>query len=64
MELRRCAGVSAVADGVGFKALAWAELDDQCWELPLLVSMTGRARASIDESASASGRERAEGDLR
>lgn len=50
MELRRCAGVSADADGVRFKALAWAERDDLCW------TPTSRARASIDESASTSGR--------
>jgi hypothetical protein len=56
MDLRRCADVSAGADGVRFKALAWAERDDQHWELPLPVSMTSRARASIDEAASASGR--------
>jgi hypothetical protein len=56
MELRRMAGTSAGADGVRFKALAWAERDDQCWELPLPVSMTDNARALIDKAADQSGR--------
>jgi hypothetical protein len=36
MEQRRTAVTSAGANGVRFKALAWAERDDQCWELPCL----------------------------
>jgi hypothetical protein len=56
MELRRGADVSAGADGVRFKGLAWAERDDQCWELPLPVSMTDKARAAIDEFGALSGR--------
>lgn len=56
MELRRTVGGSAGASGVRFKALAWAERDDQCWELPLPVSVTDNARALIDEAATKSGR--------
>jgi hypothetical protein len=56
MELRRSASTSAGADGVRFKALAWAERDDQHWELPLPVSMTDNARALINGAAAQSGR--------
>jgi hypothetical protein len=56
MELRRSAVQSPGADAVRFKALAWAERDDQCWELPLPVSMTDAARIRIDEVAEGSGR--------
>jgi hypothetical protein len=56
MELRRTASTSAGVDGVRFKALAWAERDDQCWELPLPVSVTDSARTLIDEAAAQSGR--------
>jgi hypothetical protein len=52
MELRRTADVSAGADGVRFKALAWAELDDQHWELPLPVSITQRGRTAINVAVS------------
>jgi hypothetical protein len=51
MELRRTASRSAGADGVRFKALAWAERDKQHWELPLLVSITDKARTLINEAA-------------
>jgi hypothetical protein len=43
MELLRTVGTSAGADGVRLKALAWAERDDQRWELPLPVSMSDNA---------------------
>lgn len=56
MELRRSAKGSAGANGVRFKALAWAERDGQCWELLLPVSMTDNARALIDGAAAESGR--------
>lgn len=56
MELRRTADTSAGADGVRFKALAWAERDDQSWELPLPASITDRACALINEAAAQSGR--------
>jgi hypothetical protein len=56
MELRRTASTSAGADGVRFKALAWAERDEQSWELPLPVSVTDKARALINEAAAQSGR--------
>lgn len=56
MELRRTAKGSAGADGMRFNALAWAERDDQYWELLLPVSMTDNARALIDEAAAGSGR--------
>lgn len=56
MELRRTANASAGRDGVRFKALAWAERDDQQWELPLPVSITDNARAAIDDTAAHSGR--------
>ncbi len=55
MELRRTANTSAGADCVHFKALAWAERDDQRWELPLPVSITNNARAAINEAAVHSG---------
>jgi hypothetical protein len=56
IELRRTANASAGADGVRFKALAWAECDDQQWELPLPVSITDNARAAINDAAAHSGR--------
>jgi hypothetical protein len=56
MELRRSAKTSAGADGVRFKALAWAERDDHHWELPLPVSMTVNARGRINQAAAQSGR--------
>jgi hypothetical protein len=56
MELRRTADMSAGADGVRFKALAWAERDDQSWELPLPVAITDNASALINEAAAKSGR--------
>jgi hypothetical protein len=56
MELRRSTDQSAGADGIRFKALARAERDDQCWELPLPVSVTDKARAAIDQVAASSGR--------
>jgi hypothetical protein len=56
MELHRNASRSAGASGVRFKALVWAECDDQCWELPLPVSVTDNARALIDRAAAESGR--------
>jgi hypothetical protein len=55
MELRCNARTSAGADGVRFKALAWAERDDQSWELPLPVSVTDNARALINQAAAQSG---------
>jgi hypothetical protein len=54
MQLRRSADGSAGTSGVRFKAMAWAERDDQCWELPLPVSVTDNARALIDGAASQS----------
>lgn len=56
MELRRTATTSAGADGVRFKALAWAERDKQRWELPLPVSMTDAARDLLNQAAAQSGR--------
>jgi hypothetical protein len=56
MELRRSAKTSAGAYGVRFKALAWAERDEQRWELPLQVSMTDNARDLLNEAADQSGR--------
>jgi hypothetical protein len=56
MELRRTVDMSPGADGVRFKALAWAERDDQSWELPLPVSITDNAGALINEAAAKSGR--------
>jgi len=56
MELRRSAKTSAGADGVRFKALAWAARDDQRWELILPVSITDNARAVVNGAASQSGR--------
>jgi hypothetical protein len=56
MQLRRTADASAGVDGVRFKALAWAERDNQCWELPLPVSITDNARALINGAAALSGR--------
>jgi hypothetical protein len=56
MRLRRTADTSAGADGVRFKALAWAERDDQRWELPLPVTMTDNSRALINGAAAQSGR--------
>lgn len=56
MQLRSTAAISAGADGVRFKALAWAERDDRRWELPLPVSMTDNSRAQINEAAAPSGR--------
>jgi len=47
MQLRRTVDASAGSDGLRFKALAWAERDDQRWELPLPVTMTDNARALI-----------------
>jgi hypothetical protein len=47
MELRSYAPFSAGADGVRFKARAFAERDDQEWELPLPVTMTDNAREMI-----------------
>ena len=43
MQLRSTAGMSAGTDGVRFKALAWAERDEQVWELPLPVTITDNA---------------------
>jgi hypothetical protein len=54
MQLRSTVAMSAGADGVRFKALAWAERDDQCWELPLPVTITDNARALIYEAAATS----------
>lgn len=56
MELRHTAEGSEGISGVRFKALAWAERDNQSWELPLPVSVTDNARAMIDKAAAGSGR--------
>jgi hypothetical protein len=56
MELRHTVGTSAGAEGVRFKALAWAERDEQRWELPLPVSIADNARALLDQAAGHSGR--------
>jgi hypothetical protein len=56
MELRHGASTSSGADGVRFKALAWAERDEQRWELPLPVSITDNARALLNQAAGQSGR--------
>jgi hypothetical protein len=55
-QLRSTANMSAGADGARFKALAWAERDDQCWELPLPLTVTDNARATINGAAAPSGR--------
>ena len=56
MELRDHAKISAGSAGVRFKALAWAERDDQQWELPLPVAITDAARSRLDGAAASSGR--------
>jgi hypothetical protein len=56
MEQRRTVKNSAGARGVRFKALAWAEGDAQCWELPLPVAVTDSARTRLDTAAAESGR--------
>jgi hypothetical protein len=56
MEQRRTVKSSAGARGVRFKALAWAERDDQHWELPLPVSVTDAAAARLNRAAAESGR--------
>ncbi len=56
MELRRTANVSAGPGGVRFKALAWAERDDQQWELPLPVLITENAQMAIWDAVGHSGR--------
>jgi hypothetical protein len=50
MELRRSAPFSAGADAVRFKALAYAERDDQHWEIPLPVTLTDNARDMIEHA--------------
>jgi hypothetical protein len=56
MQFRSSAAMSAGADGVRFKALAWAERDDQVWELPLPVTVTLNAQNAIAGEAGESGR--------
>jgi hypothetical protein len=56
MEQRRTVRSSAGARGVRFKALAWAERDNQRWELPLPVSVTDAAGERLDAAAAESGR--------
>jgi len=55
METRRDARTSAGAGGIRLKVLAWAERDDEHWELPLPVTLTDRARTAIGETAASSG---------
>jgi hypothetical protein len=55
MDLRVKAITSAGTGGVRFKALAWAERDNQRWELPLPVSITDNARAAINDATADSG---------
>jgi hypothetical protein len=56
MQFRSTAEMSAGADGVRFKALAWAESDEQVWELPLPVTLTNNAIDVIASKAGQSGR--------